>query len=304
MSSGVDLAGVSKESRPASRWRSGLFGAATRVGFIEKAQSVGADFGILDLEDAVPEAGKAEARDTLRAVGASSIDRGELALMVRVNGLATPHFLDDLAAAAVASADGVVVPMLVSAADVHFARGAMAMAGLGDALMIGGVETARGLLAANEICAAGLDAVYLGAEDFVTDLGGTRTASNHEVAVARAQLAFAARAANVVALDQVVVDFSDHERFDREADEAANLGFGGKLCIHPAQVARANRAFSPSDAAIADARRVIEAAEAAAAGGSGLAVVDGQMIDEPIIVRARRLLELGGVALADDETTA
>lgn len=275
---------------PPVRWRSGLFAAATRVGFLDKAVAVGADLAIVDLEDAVPELQKAVARDQMVAAITTTRDRGAMLVVVRVNGLATEHFVADVAAAVAAGADGIVVPMLEDAAHVHFVRGALAMAGSDDGLLIGGIETVRGVEHAVSICEAGLSAVYFGAEDFVTDLGGTRTADNAEVAVARSRVRFAARGSLIAALDQVVTDVVDTERFEREAYEARNLGFSGKLCIHPAQVDVANRVFSPSRDEIGWAGRVVDAAENAARSGEGVAVVDGQMIDEPIIVRARQIL--------------
>ncbi len=270
--------------------RSVLFGAATRDGFVGKALSVGADLAVLDLEDAVPEGAKAAARQYLADQRPGAVERGRLRLLVRTNGVRTTHFAADVAAAAAAGVDGIVVPVLGSADDVHFARGALAMTTLAGGMVVGGIETIRGLQRVAEICRAGLDLVYFGAEDFVTDLGGVRTVDNSEVAVARAQIVWAARSAGIAALDVVVADFTDLDRFVREANEARALGYGGKLCIHPAQVAPANDAFSPTPAEVDSARQIIAAAASAAAEGLGAIGVGGVMIDEPIIERARAVL--------------
>ena len=123
-------------------------------------------------------------------------------------------------------------------------------------------------------------------------MGGVRTASNHEVHMARSQVALAARLADVPALDQVVADFRDGDRSRREGEEARAMGFGGKLCIHPSQVIIANDVFTPSPEDLDRAHRLLEAYERASA--EGLAAIDfeGEMVDEPVARQARRLLSL------------
>ena len=137
---------------------------------------------------------------------------------------------------------------------------------------------------------AGVDVAYFGAEDFVADMGGVRTAGNGEVAYARAEVALAARLAGVALLDMVVTDFGDDERFSREAAEARALGYGGKLCIHPAQVPLANAAFVPSAGEVDRARRLLAAYDAAVAEGHAAIAFEGQMVDEPLARRARALV--------------
>ena len=128
----------------------------------------------------------------------------------------------------------------------------------------------------------------------MADLGGVRTADNHEVAVARAQVAQAARLGSIQAVDMVVADFGDHERFRREAVEARNLGFTGKLCIHPAQVPLAAEAFRPTEDELAWAHAVVDAYDEALARGDATIEVDGGMVDEPVARRARALLATDG----------
>ncbi len=270
--------------------RSLLFGAATRAGFVDKVLAVGADVGILDLEAAVPESAKDAARAVLVEQRPGAIERPGTRLLVRVNDLRTEHFVDDLRAAAESGVDGIVAPTLESADHVHFVRGAMAMTSLADGVLVGGIETVRGLRNADDICAAGLDAVYFGAEDFATDLGGVRSPSNVDVAVARAQLVWSARLAGITALDQVVSDYRDLDRFAAESADARRLGYAGKLCIHPDQVGLANEAFGVSEAELERAVALVAAAEAAAAQGIGVITFEGAMVDEPIVVRARAVI--------------
>ena len=147
---------------------------------------------------------------------------------------------------------------------------------------------ARALLAHERVVAG-----YFGAEDLVADLGGVRTPGNAEVATARAMTALAARVAGVPVLDMVTTAVRDDDRFAREAREARDMGYAGKLCIHPAQVPLAHAAFTPSEEQVDWARRVLAASEQV---GGGVAVVDGAMVDGPLVAQARRILTLAGDA--------
>jgi len=166
----------------------------------------------------------------------------------------------------------------------------MAKSGMGDGVLCAGIESAAGVYQAVEVAGAGVDIVYFGAEDFITDMGGVRTTANAEVLYARSRVALAARLAGIVALDQVVVDFNDAARFTSEAEEARSLGFHGKLCIHPSQVELANDAFTPSADELTWARGVVAAAEEAERDGRGAVAYEGTMVDAPIVNRARQLL--------------
>lgn len=269
--------------------RSWIFGPAGRTDYVAKFAACGADAGILDLEDATPEHEKANHRATL-VESADGLGVEGLRLFIRTNSPGSVHFEPDVEAAALVGVDGIVVPMLRSASEVRHVRDAMGRSGLGAATLVGGIETAGSVLDGREICGAGLDFVYFGAEDFITDLGGVRTASNHECAVARSMVVMAAASAGIGAIDQVVPDITDSARFAREATEARNLGFRGKLCIHPSQVPLANTAFDPSEDELSWAQGVVEAASDAAQEGHGAVKYEGQMIDAPVVSRARQLL--------------
>ena len=259
-----------------------------------KFVACGADIGVLDLEDAVAESGKQTARDVIADARPGTGDLGEMALFVRVNGLDTPHFASDMTAAAASGASGIIVPKLEDAAGVAAVRSAMT--DLGIKTLCAGVESALGVHRAVEVAAAGVEMLYFGAEDFITDMGGVRTEGNDEVLYARSHVALAARLAGVPALDQVVIDYSDDARFNREAERARSLGYSGKLCIHPNQVTLANAAFTPSEDEVAWARGVLAAAEKAAAEGAGVISYEGTMVDAPILVRAQALLDRAGAS--------
>lgn len=269
-----------------------LFGPAQRIDFVPKFVASGADIGVLDLEDATPEAMKAVARDALADSQPGRGPLGSMRLFVRTNSLGSPHFGLDLGAAAASGASGIVVPKLETDREVSDVRREMVAVGLDDGLLCAGIESVAGVHRAIEVAGAGADLVYFGAEDFITDLGGVRTTSNTEVLYARSRVAIAARMSGIPALDQVVVDYADDARFREEAALARSLGYSGKLCIHPAQVPLAADAFSPSEAEVAHARALLAAAEQAEADGLGVISFEGAMVDAPVVRRAQQTLDL------------
>lgn len=273
------------------RLRSVLFAPASKPDVIAKMPRSGADAVVLDLEDAVPSSAKGEARRHARLQGPELAGAYPgLAVFVRVNSPVGPYFADDLAALSPQLA-GVVVPKLESAAQVASVMAALADAGLG-LHVFAGIETVAGVVNAGEVAAApGVAAVYFGAEDYVADLGGVRTREGTEVLYARSRVAIAARMAGVPAVDQIVAELRDDDRFASCAALGRSLGYRGKLCIHPAQVALANTAFSPSDSELQRARRLLDAYEAAASRGEASIDFEGQMVDEPLARQARAVLD-------------
>jgi len=267
-----------------------LFGPAQRTDFVAKFVAAGADIGVLDLEDATPEAAKPDAREAIAEAQPGDEDLGEMVLLVRTNALGTPHFAADVAAGVAAGAHGIVVPKLETGREVEDVRREMGKAGFEEGILCAGIESAAGVYQAVEVAGAGVDLVYFGAEDFITDMGGVRTSDNTEVLYARSRVALAARLAGIAALDQVVVDFNSADQFTAEARSARSMGFDGKLCIHPSQVALANDAFTPSPEELAWARGVVAAADEAERDGRGVVDYEGTMVDAPIVNRARQLL--------------
>lgn len=263
-----------------TRWRNLLFVPGNRPELAAKAPRQGPDAVVLDLEDAVPPAAKAEARASVREAAASLA--GVVPVCVRVNPPGTAWFADDVAALP----DGllaVVVPKLESATQLAAVADALG----GGRAVVAGLETVRGVADAREVLAPPVAACYFGAEDYIADLGGVRTPGNAEVAWARSYVAVAARLAGVPALDMVTIDFRDDERFVAEAREARTLGYAGKLCIHPGQVPLARAAFRPTPEEVDWAGRLLAAFEAA--GGDTIAF-EGQMVDEVVAARARAVL--------------
>lgn len=275
-----------------SRPRSVLFAPGNRADLIAKLPRSAPDAVVLDLEDAIPASAqaKADARPVLRDAARELIAAApHLAVFVRVNAPHSPYFAGDLAVLTPELA-GVVVPKLESAADVALVGAALAERGLNLPIMAG-LETGAGVWNAREIMEAGnVGWAYFGAEDYTTDLGGARTPAGTEVLYARSHVALAARLAGVPALDIVVTRLNDEAAFREDAALGRALGYSGKLCIHPAQVALAHDHFGPTPAELDRARALLAAAHEAAQAGHGAFSFEGQMVDEPMLVKARALL--------------
>jgi citrate lyase subunit beta/citryl-CoA lyase len=281
---------------PIGRLRSLLFAPAVRPDFVAKLPASGADGVVIDCEDATPPGAKTEGRRNARSLAPGIA--GRCLVFVRVNAVASPWFEQDVREGLCAELAGVVVPKLDSLAQLEVLQRALAEAGRADLGVLAGIETALGVAEARVLLGHPLvRAAYFGAEDFIADMGGVRTAGNQEVLYARSRVALAGRLTGVATLDQVVTDFRNDAAFEREVQEARALGYRGKLCIHPGQVAIANAGFSSSAEEIDRARRLLTAYERASAQGVAAIEFEGQMVDEPLAAQARQVL----AAAADDE---
>ena len=276
--------------------RSVLFTPATRPERVAKLPGTGADLGVVDLEDAVAPSAKAEARGLARAACRALVhEHPGFAVVVRVNPPRSELFAADVSEALTPGIAGVMVPKVESPGDLVEVRQALSAEGLTELGIIAGVESALGVLRCDDILGADLaDAVYFGAEDYVSDLGGERTTEGREVLYARSHVALVARVHGVRALDQIVPAYDDDERYLVDAAEGRSLGYTGKLCVHPRQVPLAAAAFTPSADAIDRARRLVEHYEAALADGVGVVTFEGQMVDQPMLRHARAVLAAAG----------
>lgn len=274
--------------------RSKLFVPGGRPELFPKALAGEADALSFDLEDAVLPARKAEARAAVAALlrEPSSLEARKL-LIVRCNAPGSAHYADDVAAVAGPALALLNLPKVESAAQLRAALAPIERAeqalGRPIALLVN-IETPAALRRAAEI--AGADArvagLQLGLGDLFEPHGIARTAAN--VHAAQFALRMAAAEAGVFAMDGAWGALDDPAGFEAEAASARSLGFLGKSCIHPRQVALANRAFAPTDAELDAARRIVAAAAAAEAAGLGAFAVDGRMIDPPYLRRAQALL--------------
>jgi citrate lyase subunit beta/citryl-CoA lyase len=268
------------------RWRSVLFVPGNRPDMAAKATRSSPDAVVIDLEDAVPAAGKIDARPQAVEAATELVARG-VDVLLRVNPPATEWFVDDIALLPIPGLAAVIVPKLESPEDLAAVAAAVA-----STPVVAGLETVRGVVDARMLLTAPIGACYFGAEDYAADLGGRRTGTNAEVAVARAWVAMSARLAGVPAFDMITADFGDAGRFTAEASEARDLGYAGKLCIHPAQVPLANAAFVPTDEEVERAARLLAVYDAAIAAGRAAVAFDGAMVDEVIARQARAVIAL------------
>ncbi len=288
------------ERRDVEGWATLLFVPADRPAMLAKAQSRGADAVLVDLEDAIAPDRKEAARVTLREALRAGELAGSGALCVRINAVGEGAELD-LDALAGCALDAVVLPKAVAADDVHFVRDALdpVLADGERVALIPQVESTRGVLALAELAAVeGVAALAFGGEDFCVDLGVARGDDSLELLMPRALVALHARAAGLAAIDTVYTAIDDEDGLLREARTARQLGFSGKLLIHPAQVAPVRRVFAPSAQQIAWAERVLAAGPLNGDGGAGVRVVDGKMVDAPVLAQAERILARGDAAAA------
>jgi citrate lyase subunit beta/citryl-CoA lyase len=277
--------------------RSFLFAPGNHARRVEKALSLDADAVILDLEDAVATAEKA----ATRALIAAALQRHRTGqLYVRVNAVDTEFCYGDLVAVVRPGLDGIILPKVESAAGLATVDWLLAQLEREHGLASGAVdlvpiiETARGLNGIDAILAAGtrVRRVAFGAGDFTLDVNMRWSREEAELAYARAKVVTASRAAGIEApFDTVWVDLKDPAGLEASTRTALGLGFQGKMCIHPDQVPIVNAVFTPSDAEIAFAERVVAAFERAEAEGSASIQLDGKFIDYPIVYRAQRVLQ-------------
>src|SRR5262249_17144860 len=182
---------------------------------------------------------------------------------------------------------GIIVPKLESTEQLDAVTDALERAELGHLHVLAGLESAMGVERARELLQPPVAVAYFGAEDFIADMGGVRTAAGAEVRYARSRVALAARLAGVLAVDQVVTQLDAEEHFLADAALGRAIGYRGKLCIHPAQVALANRSFSSSAEELERARRLLAAYDDAVARGEAAIAFEGQRVDEPLARHAR-----------------
>ena len=278
--------------------RSKLFVPGSRPDLFPKASSSAADALSFDLEDAVLPAYKASARAQIGDyLSAAAVTKRKL-IIVRVNSLTSKYFLDDVAMLAGTSVDVINLPKVESADDIHRAveaidradadAGCTAVKGI-----LANIETPKGLRLAYEIAAASprIMGLQLGFTDFSVECG----ISNQNKAAlnaVRLGIRFAAAEAGIPSYDGAFVDVNNLDVFRTDAQDARDLGFAGKSCIHPSQIAIANEVFGPTAEEIQGASAIITASETANQSGKGAFLFEGKMVDLPILRRAEAIVAL------------
>ncbi len=264
---------------------------------IQKATTLGVDCICMDIEDGVAFNRKAEARAAI-VNALQTLDFGRSERLVRVNPVGSNLIEDDLRTILTTRPDGLVLPKVGEAGQVRWVSDRLAAAERengwppGGIVLLALIETARGVVNLSEICRSDtrLQALIFGAEDLVGDIGAVRTREGWEIFYARSAVVTHAAAFGLQAIDIVYVDLHDIEGLRAEAEQGARMAYSGKQIIHPNQVNPVQQAFTPSDEAITQAKRVVQAAADHQQEGQGAFALDGKMIDAPVVKAAEWVL--------------
>jgi len=266
--------------------RTMLFVPGNNMRMLHKAGTLDADAIIIDLEDSVPMEDKETARAFVRE-GIETVGKGESMIFVRVNSLNTGLAGQDLEESVCEGLDGIVLPKAESKKDILDAEAILERIEkqkglrLGSIIIVPILETAKGVLNAAEVTFASkrVAGLSFGAVDFTRDLGVSLSKEGVELSYPRAYVALVARAAGVPAVDTVFIDIMDREGLIRDSKAAKQLGFRGKLLIHPSQIQPVNEVFSPTQQEVEYCKRVVAAFKEAQTRGAGAISLDGKMID-------------------------
>lgn len=279
-------------------YRTLLFVPGTDARKIEKAFTLGSDAMVLDLEDAVAHSRKEQARELVKQLLEMPLP---LPVFVRVNGVQTLHIYQDLLAVITNGPAGVMLAKAETREDVRRTDWLLGLLegdrGLepGTLELIPFLESPRGIENAHNIATAcpRVKRLAFGGNDYTSDIGTYYSTTGEELFYARSRLVVASRAAGIEApLDTVCPFIKDEVALREDALRARQLGLGGKLVIHPAQIGIANEVFSPTEQEVTTAQKIVTAFEEAEAGGTGVIQVDGKMVEYPVARRARQILRL------------
>ncbi len=279
--------------------RTMMFLNCQKPGLIKDPYIYKPDSIMLDLEDAVAEGQKDAARfslfHALRTVDYHGVER-----VVRINGLDTPYWKEDIRACVAGGCDSIRIAKTEKAADVIAVEQAVAAAEKefgrpeGSILLMAAIESARGILNVLEICEASprLFGVALSGGDYTKDLQTSISKSGVELAGARQMMVIAARAAGVQCFDTVFTDLDDMDGFRREVEMDRQMGFDGKSIINPRQIRVVHEVYTPTRKEIVFAQKVVQEIESKRAAGIGVFTVDGKMIDVAFYDGAKRTLAM------------
>ncbi|MEA2103080.1 MAG: CoA ester lyase [Candidatus Cloacimonadota bacterium] len=269
--------------------RTRLYMPGNNPNLLQNLATFNADTIILDLEDAVAPKEKVSARFLIKHALINMKFNAEKG--VRINPLSTDFGRKDAEMAINAGAEIIFLPKAEFPSEIVELE---KIIGNNNVLISPIIETARGVLNADQICKAGKKVVMIcfGAEDFTRDIGAERTKIGNEIFWARSMIVLAAKANGIQASDTVFSDVEDMKSLEQETKLIKSLGFDGKGVIHPSQIKVVNNVFKPTEAEIEHAKKVIAALEEAEKLGRGTASLGRKMIDKPVADRARRILQL------------
>jgi citrate lyase subunit beta/citryl-CoA lyase len=259
----------------------------------------GADTILLDLEDSVSLSEKDAARYLVK-YALRYLDFGNTEVAVRINGMDTPYWQEDIKKIIPEKPDMIRLPKAETKEQIKRLDEEISMIEERSGIKVGNtkimvsIESAKGLKNAYDIATASprMAAIAIGGEDFTADLGVKRTREGNELLVARGELVLAAKAAKVDVIDSVFSNVDDEEGLRMETERAKAMGFTGKSVINPRQIPIVHDVFKPTEEEIEEAIKITGAIEEARKKGSGVISLNGKMIDKPIVEKAQRILEL------------
>ncbi|KKJ76966.1 malyl-CoA thiolesterase [Kiloniella litopenaei] len=272
--------------------RSVLYMPGSKSRALEKARNLMADGLIFDLEDAVADDKKVEARQMV-VQALSQGGYGKREIIVRVNGLDSEWGLEDIKAISGTTADAILLPKVENEGQVHKLIDLMKKSGAPESMSVMCMmETPLGMLNAKEIAASSerISCFVMGTSDLVKDLQAQHTPERLPVITSLGLCLLAARAYGIGIVDGVCLDLNDDDAFLEACNQGLALGFDGKTLIHPKTISAANKAFGPSKEAVEKARSIVTAFEEAKKQGQGVVVLDGHLIENLHADEARRLI--------------
>lgn len=291
---------MSQKNRLQRLRRSMMFLNAQRPGLLKDAYVYGPDCLLLDLEDAVAESQKDAARfslyNALKTVDYRGVER-----IVRINGLDTPHWQEDIRVTVAGGADGIRIAKCETAQDVHTVVEHIEKAEEefgrepGSTLVMAALESPLGILNAYDICIACPERMFgvaISGGDYRKSMQAAVNPGGIEMFAGRANMLIAARAAGVQCFDTVYTDVDDEEGFRAEVIQNKQMGFDGKSLISPRQIAIVHEIFTPTAKEIRNAERIVRAVREQAAQGIGVFTLDGKMLDIAFVPGAERVIEL------------
>ena len=284
--------------------RSHLFMPGSNPRALEKARTVGADGIILDLEDAVAPDAKATARNAIAETLAKG-GFGKREMLIRINALDSPWWIDDIAMTAKAKPDGILVPKISSVEDLNAVADRLGDLGADMSIKVGAmIETSRAILHAEELASCVKDAeirlagFVFGPNDIARETRIRMMPGRASMLGMITHCVLAARMYGLDMLDGPYSNFSDNEGFIAEAEQGRDIGFDGKTLIHPAQIEACNKVFTPPEEEVAQARRIIAAFEQPENASRGAIQLDGKMVERLHADMAKRTIAIADAIAA------
>lgn len=269
-----------------------LFVPGAKERIIKKALTSKADVVIIDLEDAVAEKEKENARQLLSTIEIEGTPK-ETTLCVRINGIDTCHWQSDLKAVSKAKINCIMIPKCESAEEIEQLMHFAGQNSIDIFLIIPLIESAKGVLNAYEIAKSHdyVQRLAFGAIDYSLDIGATPSKQQMELIFAKSMLINSSAAAGIEGpIDCPYVDFNNEEGFIESVTNAKNLGMQAKLLIHPKQIELLHRLYMPSEEEIDYSKAIVELFEEALSNGKAAIAYDGKMIDYPVYEQAKRVI--------------